>query len=420
MPEPNAPRGQVKLADAVAHLHQRGLYVSKGMIYKYVEAGRLNRYGPEKRNHKYYSLAELDQLADEELGIGQRLDANFARASLDDLKGIYRVSEKIFNTPTVSPISVEQKRTWLLKEPRGHYVVKRTTGEILAWLHITPVSDAFLADYMAGNKTGTHLIAADIRPFTPGIPANCIVVSIASDPDLEKKARPRCMSILLHGVSLDIALWGLQGIIISRLYAWSETKSGIALCARMGMQQFNPPFRATTKDGKPGPWRYSFYLDVLNSPKLMVRGYQRALHEWQTSNPQWTTEAEEDLPPAWVPGSPNPIKQRQPGPSQAAHQVNPIKQRQPGSASSSTPDSTYASPEDLPAGTVHLQDFLAAHGLKDHRRKVLGYLEAPRNGLRHEAFKKPNRDEHDRYLTPDQQDQLLSWLQAHHADLFQP
>lgn len=84
----------------------------------------------------------------------------------------------------------------------------------------------------------------------------------------------------------------------------------------------------------------------------------------------------------------------------------------------SQPHST-AIPE-LPEGTIHFHDWLVAHNLKDHRRKILGYLENSRNGLKHEAYPKPNRpSEDDRYLTPEQQETLMEWLRERHPEVFE-
>lgn len=75
---------------------------------------------------------------------------------------------------------------------------------------------------------------------------------------------------------------------------------------------------------------------------------------------------------------------------------------------------------ELPDGTLHFHDWLIAHNLKDHRRRILGYLENGRNGLKHEAYPKTNRpNELDRYLKPDQQEALMVWLREHHPEVLE-
>jgi hypothetical protein len=352
MPRTPPPAGYVTLSDALKRLHERGLQVSEGMIYKYAEAGRIKRHGPEKRKQKYYSIAELDKLADEELGINlqQHIEVSFARASLDDLEGITRLSAKLFNTSTLTPISTETRRAWLLKEPRGHYVVKRPNGEVVAYLHMLALTDERIADYMAGRIMGRNLTGDDVQMFTPGRPVSVIVASIGSDPDLAEALRTRCTGILLHGVSLDIALLGLQGIIIPRLYAWSESKDGIAMCARMGMQQYAPPMRMPQ-----GPRRYTFYLDVLNTPTPMMQGYQRALAEWQAMHgaPAASPAPERATMPKISPASITPPQRKQASsqPSEAHRDVS--KRRRP----------RISPKEELPADYVSAPAFAADHGI---------------------------------------------------------
>ncbi len=75
---------------------------------------------------------------------------------------------------------------------------------------------------------------------------------------------------------------------------------------------------------------------------------------------------------------------------------------------------------EMPEGTLHFHDWLMAYGLKDQRRKILGYMENRRNGLKHEAYPKVNRpSELDRYLTPEQQDALIAWLMENHPEVFE-
>ncbi len=66
---------------------------------------------------------------------------------------------------------------------------------------------------------------------------------------------------------------------------------------------------------------------------------------------------------------------------------------------------------------MHIQDVLARHNLKQHWRKIAGYLDAPANKLGYESF--PGRTEHEqeRYLTPDQQEAFLHWLREKHPEV---
>src|SRR5437762_580442 len=112
MPRLRPPEGHLNLEDAVQFLNKQGLNVTKSMIYKYVKADRLIRYGPESRKQKYYSIAELKKLADEELALHRKqtrkdTDIVFAPATIEDLAKITELSAKLFRTATLRPISTE-------------------------------------------------------------------------------------------------------------------------------------------------------------------------------------------------------------------------------------------------------------------------------------------------------------------------
>jgi hypothetical protein len=278
MPRLEPPSGFVTLKDAVALLHKLGVKVSDTMIYKYVEQGRLQRYGPSSRKQKYYSIEEIEALAESELAFHSEqakkgIDATFARATLDDMEEVTRVAGKLFRTPTLTPIPASTRRAWMTKEPWGHYVVKKKkNGEVVAYLHIVALTDDRIQAYMADEIRGRDIIGDDVQQFVADRPISCIVVSIGTDPDIRpKETQSNYVAVLLRGVRADIEELGQQGIIIPRLYAYSESKKGVAMCALMGMQQYAPPV------GR----RYTFWLDMLHSSEFLVQGYQRGLAEWR-------------------------------------------------------------------------------------------------------------------------------------------
>jgi hypothetical protein len=102
------------------------------------------------------------------------------------------------------------------------------------------------------------------------------VVSIGSDPKIKPSLRYRHTSILLRGVSLEIEKLGSQVIIIPRLYAYTESKSGILMSVRMRMRQYAEPIKR----------RYTYWLDVLQTSTPLARKYQHALGEWFVKHPE--------------------------------------------------------------------------------------------------------------------------------------
>ncbi len=277
MPRQQPPEGHLRLRDAVKFLNDHGLEVGQGMIYKYVKQERLKREGPSSRKQKYYSIDELKKIIIEETGRLGGPDVQFSQATVEDFEKITQLSAKLFKTATLRPISTATRQAWYEKEKHGHYIVKTVNGDIVAYLHIVALTDERIEAYMRDEIRGRDISGEDVQRLEPGKPVGCIVVSIGSDPDIKDKAlRHRYTSILLHGVSKEFEQLGKQGIIIPRLYAYTESKSGILMSVRMKMHQYGEPVRN----------RYTYWLDVLRSPIPLVRNYQRALGEWFVRNPE--------------------------------------------------------------------------------------------------------------------------------------
>ena len=282
MPRQKPPPGYLYLKDATELLNERGVKVGSTMLYKYVLAGRLARYGAESRKQKYYSIEELEKLAAEELAFHQAQEkentaAMFARAIPEDMHGVFAIAQKLFQS--VIPISAERRQEWMQTEPRGHYVVKKQDGTIVAYVHFLALSDLLIERYMRGEIYGKQLTASDVLPLVPGRPLSCIIPSIASDPEIKKEIRSNYMGVLFRGIARELTQLGQQGIWISKMYAWTEWNDGIELCAKMGMEPWSPPVKQ-----KDGPRRYNYWLDVLHSPMPLLAGYQRALQEWQDTH----------------------------------------------------------------------------------------------------------------------------------------
>src|SRR5579859_287209 len=270
MPRPLPPEGHLNLKDAIQFLDNHGLHISEGMVYKYVKQGRLLRHGPESRKQKYYKIQELEKLVREEKGkLTEETDVQFSPATIGDLEKITLVSEKLFKTATLRPIQTPTRTEWFEKEPKGHYVVRKSNGDVVAYLHIVALTDERIEAYMRNEFRGRDITGEMVQKLEPGKPTGCIIVSIGSDPSIKRSLRRRHTGILLRGVSKELEQLGKQGIIIPRLYAYTESKSGILLSVRMHMRQYSEPVRR----------RYTYWLDILNSSVPLLKAYQRALGE---------------------------------------------------------------------------------------------------------------------------------------------
>lgn len=275
MPRPQPPKGYITAGEAV-----RRLKVDDSMLTRYVRQGRLKRYGPEERKHKYYKESEVQAIIDAnraffgaEQEASSETDAVFALATPADIPGIYDLALRTFHRTT----SAEHRLEWLQREPRGNYIVRhKSDGAIVAYLTMLPIKQELLVPYMRG-ELGREIAGNDIEPFEPGRPATCIIKGIASEQNIDDALRTSYVAVLLRGIRSNLEHLGREGITIPTLYAFSSTDTGISMCMRLGMQEWEP-----SPDGK----RFTFWIDIASSDAFVFQLYKRGFAEWQREHPE--------------------------------------------------------------------------------------------------------------------------------------
>lgn len=409
MPRRKPPAGFLTPLQAIDLLMQHGIIGSAGGFYKFVgeEEGKLHPYGPPGRKHRYYSTEEVQSLINAQesfytSAIPPEVDAVFSVASAEDIQGTYELAMRLFGRTT----SLEQRLSWYRREPRGHYVVKRkSNGAVVAYLTLLPLKHEPLMKYMLSKYEVTD---DDIEPFLPGLKRACIIKGIGSDPMVSEKTRAAYTGVLLRGIIQDMTRLASEGVTISDLYAFSSVTDGIFFCLEMGMQIWGRPRKV-----KGSAKRCCFHMDVMQSASNpFVRGYVHAWQEWHKR--MYDGNSQQPFSYPQKPVAPSILSDRQ---------SITTKPRQPATtaqdANRALPEemSKDGSPSELPEGSMHIQDFLAQHNLKQHRQRIIRYLDAPTNKLHYEAFPGRTPRESERYLTPEQQEALLQWLRERHPEI---
>ena len=126
---------------------------------------------------------------------------------------------------------------------------------------------------MEGAVRGGDLTTEDVETFEPGKPVECLLVGIASEPDVGDIARSHYVQFLLRGVRREAEQLGRKGVILTKIYATSDTPTGIATAIHIGMDEYSP------KAGK----RLRFVLDVEKSQSFLLDDYKKGLAEWRKS-----------------------------------------------------------------------------------------------------------------------------------------
>jgi len=257
---------------------QAGEKLGQSRLYKFAQAGRLHRHTPPGQKHGYYLQSEVQAIVDaEEAFYGAKpeseiddTDAVFALATPDDMDALVTLAKKLFN----STIDADRRREWIAKEPRGHYIVKKKSGEVVAYFYLQPLQHDKMIDYLEGRVYGWQITADDIETLEPGKHAEVMIGGIGSDPDVDQDTRSNYVAVLLRGIRRDLEQLGREGIIIDKIYSYSNTLDGIVMSLDLEMQQWK----------KPRAHKYCmFVLDIKNSNTFLLQGYKRGFKQYQRS-----------------------------------------------------------------------------------------------------------------------------------------
>lgn len=170
-------------------------------------------------------------------------------------------------------MTTEVRKSWLNINSSLDYHV-RHNGKLVAFIRLLPLKHETLENFMEGKVRGKDIPTSAIETFEIGKPIECLVIGIASDSDVDEEIRTHYVLTLLRGTMRELEKLGEQGIIITKIYATSESPTGIAMAVHLGMEQV---------PGKIGR-RVKFVLNIDNSDSLLASRYKRGLEKWKKQN----------------------------------------------------------------------------------------------------------------------------------------
>jgi len=283
------PRGKGRREPPPGYLTatQAGELLGPNRLYKLIKDNRLHRKAPPGYKHGYYLMSEVQAIIDAETAfytasenqetstkLSEKLKGHtleFAQATADDTEGIHEVASKLFPHTT----SADTRKPLIAACPVGNYVVK-DNGQIVAYIHIQPLKHDRLMAFIKGEIRGWQLTADDLDCFGPGKTVEVLIKSIGSYHE-DNNIRLAYMQRLLNGTMREIAKLGQQGVVLTKIYATSDTPTGIAMSIHAKMR---PLGAMKGSDGK----RFAFELDVAESNLPLLRDYKQALAEWKQSH----------------------------------------------------------------------------------------------------------------------------------------
>ena len=250
---------------------QRILGITEPALRNLVNQRKLRKIIPPGRQYGVYLKEEVDTFAEKWLAfltVKEPPKTTFALATDKDMDEEQELAKHAIGSPGL--MTPEIRRNWLAKCPEGNYHL-RHNNKLVAYFRILPVKHERLMEFMDGKIRGGEITADDIDPFEPGKPVECFLVGIASEPDVGEMTRMHYVQHLVRGTIKELEKLGRKGYIITKVYATSDTPTGIAMAIHAGMEEYKE------RIGK----RLRFELDMEQSQSFLLDGYKNGLAEWK-------------------------------------------------------------------------------------------------------------------------------------------
>jgi hypothetical protein len=275
MPRLQPPEGYTTATDAA-----RRLNVSDAMLSLYVKEGKLHRYGPEDRQHKFYKISEIDafiearQTFEEVYKPGQwrrNETSTFRQASLQDLDAIIDMSERAYPAEGL-PLRGTWE-SWMRKNPESFHVVMNQEGIITGYSTLLVMRPAALALFIHDQLPVDEIKPDTLDIFRPGELLHLYIMSLVVDPRYPRGKQHEYGSRLIHGLFAFLLDLASRGVEIETIVARSHTPDGIRLMRRLGFP--------TVKSPVPRTGRYLFVVNVKESGLPILEKYCDHLDTWK-------------------------------------------------------------------------------------------------------------------------------------------
>lgn len=250
---------------------QRKLGITEPALRNLVNQRKLRKITPPGRTYGVYLKEEVDTYAEKWLAFLTAKEppkTTFESAKAEDMEAENKLAQRAIGSP--GRMTAEIRQAWLAKNPEGHYLLKHD-GKLVAYFWLLPLKHERLIAFMDGEIRGGDITAEDVETFEPGRPVECWIVGIASEPDVNEMTRMHYVQHLIRGTLRELEKLGRKGIIVTKVYATSDTPTGIVTAIHIGMDEYGP------KIGK----RLRFVLDVEKSHSFLLDDYKRGLAEWR-------------------------------------------------------------------------------------------------------------------------------------------
>lgn len=279
MPKLEPTPGMVTRQTAVQALMREKVINSPSMLAKL--KGIRHEVLPN-RTHGFYSEEDLIRTINEYRARRNQPPTNslfsrnlkFRQATVEDMTGVYQVAHKLFGNTT----SASTRISLLEKCPEGNVIVT-DSDIVVSFAHLYPLRNETLQQFLAGKIRGPQINVDDLDCFETGKVVDILVKSMGSYHEHKGTAKLYSKALFL-GLRHELIQWGHKGYIINRVYATSETQSGIEAAADFKMQSLGKI------PGSKGKKRYAYELNPFTSDLSLAQYYREAIEDWSKQHPQ--------------------------------------------------------------------------------------------------------------------------------------
>ena len=202
------------------------LGIDVGAFYYLIETGKIKRLMPPGKKRGFYSKHQIEKLARERLkcvNVGGEPGPIFMKATLDDIDEEYELATLMLNGSAA--YGVPTYKAWLGKNPDTNFII-RDQGRLVAFMLVLPVKQRAIKRWINGEIREWEIGAEEVLSYMPTSSVECIIMSMATTSDVDKRKRQVYGLRLIRGFLRFINDLAEQDVTITRFYAISATQEG--------------------------------------------------------------------------------------------------------------------------------------------------------------------------------------------------
>jgi hypothetical protein len=233
---------------------------------------RVKRIYLPNRKQAVYSRKEVNQIANKmeaALLAEQSSGLEYRKATLNDLDQEIALANLVFGGRASIPEMVNLRRSYMEKNPDTTYHLYKG-DQLVSYINMFPFDQEAVSRFKEGTR-GWLLGVEHMEQYKPEKQLECIIIDLATTPTVPPSIRVAYAWPLLENFGRTLKYWGENGVEISKVYAASNTASGIRILNHAGFEVINDL----------GNGRYVFGMNVKESQTTLLREYKEALNEWK-------------------------------------------------------------------------------------------------------------------------------------------